>query len=200
MKLYGILFIVIFLIGLCTASDEHPGRTPLQGYVEKFVDAGKLKYQGVLSLNNPVLRRIWSFFKAKYHRSYSSTEEERARLHIFRDHLKYVLISNFEKLRTFQLELNEFSDWTLAEFNAFKNGLNVPASLRRDFIDDESDEDEAQRSLSKLYQRHYHVRRLKRNLKTHQYKHRQFFHDGFDKFANRDNGNNDTNQQTNIVD
>ncbi|CAF4319800.1 unnamed protein product, partial [Rotaria sordida] len=107
--------------------------------------------------------------------------------------------SNFEKVRTFQLELNEFSDWTLAEFDAFKNGLNVPASLRRDFIDDESDEDEAQRSLSKLYQRHYHVRRLKRNLTTHQYKHRQFFHDGFDKFANRDNvdcssdGNDDCN-------
>ncbi|CAF4217233.1 unnamed protein product [Rotaria sordida] len=200
MKLYGILFIVIFLIDLCTARDKFLDRRSLQDYIDSFIDIGKLKNEGVLSLNGTTLRKIWSFFKAKYHRWYSSTGEEGARLHIFRDHLKYVLESNFEKLRTYRLALNEFSDWTLAEFNAFKNGLNVPANLRRDFIDDESDEDEAQRSLSKFYRRHYHARRLKRSLKTRQYKDRRFLLDWFDKFFDKDKNKNDTSKQTNIVD
>ncbi|CAF3966931.1 unnamed protein product [Rotaria sordida] len=202
MKLYGILFIVIFLISLCTASDELLDRRSLQDYIDSFIDIGKLKNEGVLSLNGTTLRKIWSFFKAKYHRSYSSTGEEGARLHIFRDHLKYVLESNLQKLRTFQLELNEFSDWTLAEFNALKKGLNVPASLRRDFIDDESDADEAQRSLSKFYQRHYHARRLKRNLKKRRYKDRRFLIDWFDKFFNKDKdkNKNNTDQQSKVFD
>jgi len=73
MKLYGILFAVIFLISLCTASDELLGRTSLQDYIDSFIDAARFKYQGVLSLNDTAIRRIWSFFKAKYHRLYSSS-------------------------------------------------------------------------------------------------------------------------------
>ncbi|CAF1330228.1 unnamed protein product [Rotaria sordida] len=197
MKLYGILFAIIFLIGLCTARDKFLGRTSLQNYVDSFVNTGELKYQGVLSLNNTVLRKIWSFFKAKYRRLYSSTGEERTRLRLFRDHLIYVLKSNLKKIHTYRLGLNEFSDLTLAEFRALKTGLKISRSSRRDFIEDDSNDDELQRSSSKLYQRYYHARRLKRNLKTRQYKDRQFFDDGFEQFFNRDNDNNNTDQQSN---
>ncbi|CAF4982834.1 unnamed protein product [Rotaria sp. Silwood1] len=199
MKLYVILFTVIVLIDLSTSNEELLARRSLQDYVDSFIDAAKFKFQGILSLNDSSIRQIWSFFKAKYHRLYSSNEEEKARLHIFRDHLKYVLESNLQKLRTFQLELNEFSDWTLAEFNALKKGLNVQANLRRDIImDDEPDENALQRSLEKLYQRHYHVRRLKRNLQNRQHKDRRFWRDWFDKFFNKNNTN--PGQQTNVFD
>ncbi|CAF4337649.1 unnamed protein product, partial [Rotaria sp. Silwood2] len=117
---------------------------------------------------------------------------------IFIDHLKYVLKSNLEKLRTYHLALNQFSDWTLAEFDAFKTGLRIPPSLRRSLIDDEPDEDALQRSLAKLYQRHYHSRRLKRNLNKRRHKDRRFWRDWFDQFFNNDK--NDTNQQTNLFD
>ena len=58
-------------------------------------------------------------------------EEEKQRLRIFRDHLKYVLESNFERFRTYELEMNEFSDWTSEEFDNLKKGLTISSSLRR---------------------------------------------------------------------
>ncbi|CAF3348590.1 unnamed protein product [Rotaria sp. Silwood2] len=200
MKLCVILFTLILLIGLCTSREEPLDRRSLQDFVDGFVDAAKFKFQGVLSINDSAISQIWSFFKTRYQRFYSSSEEEKARLRIFRDHLKYVLESNLQKLRTYQLELNEFADWTLAEFNALKKGLNVPASLRRDLIDDEPDEDALRRSLTKLYQRHHHSRRLKRNLNKLQHKDRRFWRDWFDNFFNNDKNKNDTNQQTNVFD
>ena len=51
-------------------------------------------------------------------------DEEKQRLRVFRDHLKYVLESKPAKsYERFQLELNEFADWTLDEFNSLKKGL-----------------------------------------------------------------------------
>ena len=90
--------------------------------------------------------------------------EEKQRLRVFRDHLQYVLQSNLQKLRTFQLEMNEFSDWTIEEFNALKKGLITSTSLRRQLSQRvEHDEDSVRRSLQKLYQDHYRLRRVRRN-------------------------------------
>ena len=94
----------------------------------------------------------------------------------FRDHLKYVLKSNLENLRTFQLELNEFADWSLEEFNILKKGLIVSTNLRREFID-EDNEESVRRSLKRLYQHHYHLRRLKRNFHRRRYQDKRFFTD-----------------------
>ena len=101
-------------------------------------------------------------------------DEEKQRLRVFRDHLKYVLESNLQKLRTFQLELNEFADWTLDEFNSLKKGLVVSSSLRRRaFREYDVDKDSVRRSLDKLNQHHYQLRRSKRNAiqRRHQDKH-----------------------------
>ncbi|CAF3313614.1 unnamed protein product [Rotaria sp. Silwood2] len=190
MKLYIILFTLILLIGLCTSSEEFHDRRSLQDYVDRLVDANKFRLQGVSSINDTTIRRIWSFFKEKYRRFYSSSEEQKARRHIFIDHLKYVLKLNLGKLRTFQLGLNQFSDWTLAEFDAFKKGLKIPPSIRRNLIDDESDEDALQRSLAKFYQRHHNSRRLKRNLKKRLHKDRRL----------SETSSNDTNEQIKAFD
>ncbi|CAF4310722.1 unnamed protein product, partial [Rotaria sordida] len=111
MKLYVILFTLILLIGFCTSTNRLLARRSLQDYVDSFVNIGKIQLRGgVLKLNDTVIRRIWSFFKAKYRRIYSSNRQEGERLRIFVRHLKYVLKSNFKKIRTYQLGLNQFSD------------------------------------------------------------------------------------------
>ncbi|CAF5047827.1 unnamed protein product, partial [Rotaria sp. Silwood1] len=46
--------------------------------------------------------------------------DEGERFRIFIKHLKYVLKSNLKKSHTYQLGLNQFFDWTLAEFDALK--------------------------------------------------------------------------------
>ncbi|CAF4032068.1 unnamed protein product, partial [Rotaria sordida] len=156
-----------------TAGDQ--GDAAVKLYRENFVNTGKIQLRGgVLKLNDTVIRQIWSFFKAKYRRIYSSNRQEGERLRIFVRHLKYVLKSNFKKTRTYQLGLNQFSDWTLAEFDALKKGLKVS------------------RSLARFYQRHYHARRLKRNLQKHRYNDRRFSDNWFDKVLNQDQHNNDT--------
>lgn len=110
-------------------------------------------------------------------------EEEKQRLRIFRNHLQYVLETNLQRLRTFQLELNEFADWTLDEFNAFKKGLIVSTGLRRRVIEMERNENEDldafRRALEKLEQRHHRARRLKRSLIHRKRKDRRFFSDWF---------------------
>jgi C1A family cysteine protease len=104
------------------------------------------------------------------HRFYIDTilcnlDQEKQRFRVFRDHLKYVLESNLQKLRSFQLELNEFADWTLEEFNSMKKGLVISTGLRRQIFEEiDHDRDSVRRSLDKLHQRHHHARRSKRNL------------------------------------
>jgi C1A family cysteine protease len=108
--------------------------------------------------------------------SFVVIDEEKQRLQVFREHLKYVLDSNLGKLQTFKLELNEFADWTTDEFNSLKKGLIVSSSLRRDFEDENPDDNDSyRRSLKKLYQRHYHLRRIKRNLHRRQFTNKRFF-------------------------
>ena len=97
-------------------------------------------------------------------------------MQIFLDHLKYVLESNLQKLRSFQLELNEYADWTTNEFDSLKKGLIVSTSLRRRILnddDDDFDEDSVRRSLQKLYARHYYNRRIKRSM-IHRRNHHRF--------------------------
>lgn len=101
-------------------------------------------------------------------------EEEKQRFRVFRDHLKYVLESNLERLRTFQLEMNEFADWTIEEFNSLKKGLITSSSLRRQLSQEfEHEDDSVRRSLQKLYRDHYQLRRARRSAF-----HRRHHHDG----------------------
>ncbi|CAF1251730.1 unnamed protein product [Rotaria sordida] len=168
MKLYGILFTFILLIGLSSCRDKFLTRTSVQDYVDKFVDVVKFKHQGILSLNKTAIRQIWSFFKAKYRRFYSSTKEERARLRVFRDKLKYVLETNLRKASTYKLGLNDFSDWTPEEYQRMVHGVKVSSRFRRSLIDDELDEDSLERSLARFDQRYYYARRDENNNDTSQ--------------------------------
>ena len=123
-------------------------------------------------------------------RLFGILEEEKQRLKVFRDHLKYVLQANLEKFRSFQLELNEFADWTLSEFNEWKKGLIPPTSVRRAFVDeDDSDEEALRRSLRKLYR--HHLRRLKRGLHRRRFNEKRFFFDWFSNLFNRNRSNDD---------
>ncbi|CAF0831642.1 unnamed protein product [Rotaria sp. Silwood1] len=205
MKLYWFLFSAIYLFGLYKPTQGLFDGSSLQDYIDNFVDAAKFKLEGMLSLNDSTVSRIWSYFKSKYGRAYASFDEEKQRFRIFQDHLKYVLESNLEKLRTFQLELNEFADWTLEEFNSLKKGLIISTSLRRQiFNDDNKDEDSFRRSLNKLYQHHYHLRRLKRNMiyrKHHEkYNDRRGFTDWLWNLITPDSNNNINAQSTSSFD
>jgi C1A family cysteine protease len=67
-------------------------------------------------------------------------------------------------------------------------------------IDDENSEESGRRSLIKLYQDHYHLKRLKRNIHRRRNYNRRFF-DWFWDIFNKDNGNNNNNNQTtNLLD
>lgn len=74
MKSCGILFLTIVLLGFCvTKTDGLFESLNLQEYVDKVVDIAKFKLDGILSVNDSTVSRIWSFFKTTYGRSYSST-------------------------------------------------------------------------------------------------------------------------------
>jgi len=104
---------------------------------------------------------------------------------VFGSHIHYVLQTNLAKLRTFQLELNEFADWSVDEFNAWKKGLIPSTSVRRDFSDDdESDDQSYRRSLRKLLEHRYYERRLKRSLYRRRLHNRRFFTDWFRNLFN----------------
>lgn len=127
-------------------------------------------------------------------------DEERTRFRVFRDHLKYVLQSNLEKLRTFQLEMNEFADWTLQEFKDWKTGLINADNSRRAFDMDDDDEDSEEairRSLKKLYR--HHLRRMKRGLHRRRLNEKRFFFDWFSNLFNR-HRHNGGNQTSNVFD
>ncbi len=72
MEVYRILCTVVLLIGLCTPCEGLFGSTSLQDYIDSFVDAAKYKLEGKLSLNDSTISQIWSYFKSKYNRVYSS--------------------------------------------------------------------------------------------------------------------------------
>jgi hypothetical protein len=72
MKLYWILFSVIFLLSSCTPTQGLFTSSSLQDYIDSFVDAAKYKLDGILNLNDSTIDRIWSYFKSKYGRVYSS--------------------------------------------------------------------------------------------------------------------------------
>ena len=63
---------VIILLGLCIPCEGLFGSTSLQDYIDSFVDAAKFKLEGKLSLNDSTISHIWSYFKTKYNRAYSS--------------------------------------------------------------------------------------------------------------------------------
>ncbi len=99
--------------------------------------------------------------------------------------------------------MNQYSDWTLEEFNAFKKGLAIPTNIIRNTTNDQNNEESFRRSLSKLYQDHYHSRKVKRNL------HERFdnrglsddwfqnqFDEGDDEAKRDDNDNNNGIQST----
>ena len=72
MKLQWILFFSICFVGLFTPAQGLFSGTSLQDYVDGLVDAAKFQLQGMLSLNDTTVGRMWSYFKSKYGRVYSS--------------------------------------------------------------------------------------------------------------------------------
>jgi hypothetical protein len=72
MKLYWILLSTIFLLGFCTPAQGLFGGLSLQDYIDGIVDATKFKINGILSLNDSTIARVWSYFKSKYGRVYTS--------------------------------------------------------------------------------------------------------------------------------
>jgi hypothetical protein len=70
--LQWILFSVILLLGFCTSAQGLFGTSTLQDYADSFVDAAKYQINGMLSLNDSSISRIWSYFQSRYNRSYSS--------------------------------------------------------------------------------------------------------------------------------
>jgi C1A family cysteine protease len=99
--------------------------------------------------------------------------------------------------------MNEYSDWTLEEFNAFKKGLAIPTSIRRHTSDNQNNEESFRRSLLKLYQDRFHERRLKRNLQE-RFRNRGLsedwfrnqFDEGDDEGKREDNDNNNGKRST----
>ena len=72
MKLPWILFSTLLLLVFCTPTEGLFGGASLQDYVDNVVDAAKFQLNGMLSLNDSSVNRIWSYFKSKYGRAYSS--------------------------------------------------------------------------------------------------------------------------------
>lgn len=72
MKVPGILFSTLLLLVFCTPTEGLFGGASLQDYVDGFVDAAKFQINGMLSLNDSSVNRIWTYFKSKYGRAYSS--------------------------------------------------------------------------------------------------------------------------------
>jgi len=74
MKSYRILLTAILLIVICVPCEGLFGAsTSFQDYVESLVDAAKFKFEGIKSLNSTTTDQIWSYFKLKYTRHYSSS-------------------------------------------------------------------------------------------------------------------------------
>ena len=72
MKLYWVLLSAIFLLGFCTPAQGLFGGASLQDYIDQVVDNAKLQLNGILSLNDSTVNRIWTYFKSKYGRVYTS--------------------------------------------------------------------------------------------------------------------------------
>lgn len=72
MKLHWVLFSAILLLGFCTPIEGLFGSSSLQDYIDGFVDAAKFQINGMLSLNDSTVSRVWSYFKSHYGRAYSS--------------------------------------------------------------------------------------------------------------------------------
>lgn len=72
MKVYWILFSTFILFNFCIPVQGLFSDSNLQDYVDSFIDAAKFKLNGILSLNDSSINRIWSYFKSKYGRAYSS--------------------------------------------------------------------------------------------------------------------------------
>lgn len=72
MKLYGILFTAFLLLGLSVPCEGLFSGTSLQDYIDNFVDMAKFSLDGITSMNNSAISHIWSYFKSKYGRAYSS--------------------------------------------------------------------------------------------------------------------------------
>jgi len=73
MKLYWILFIAIVLIGIYVPCEGFLSQGPLQEFIDNNVDIEKFKQQGIKSVNDTTLKHIWSYFKSKHARHYSSS-------------------------------------------------------------------------------------------------------------------------------
>uniref|UniRef100_A0A1J3EMQ9 Senescence-specific cysteine protease SAG12 n=2 Tax=Noccaea caerulescens TaxID=107243 RepID=A0A1J3EMQ9_NOCCA len=66
---------------------------------------------------------------ARFHRVYSSESEKKSRFEIFKKNLEFVRSFNMNKNKTYEMNVNEFSDLTDEEFRATYTGLVIPEGM-----------------------------------------------------------------------
>lgn len=72
MQLTWAVLCALCLLGCCAPVQGLFGSSSLQDYVDGLVDAAKFKLEGMLSINDSTVNRMWSYFKSTYGRAYSS--------------------------------------------------------------------------------------------------------------------------------
>ncbi|CAF4436733.1 unnamed protein product, partial [Didymodactylos carnosus] len=77
--------------------------------------------QNKLSLleNSKFVQQLFDKFKSEYQRTYLNKQEQQQRLEQFKETLKSLILAKVQDL-TFQLKLNEFSDWTIDELQTLR--------------------------------------------------------------------------------
>jgi hypothetical protein len=74
MKLCWILFsTAILLIGIYVPCEGHIDSTNFQGFIDNYIDVETFKEEGFKSVNATAIHHIWTYFKTKFLRQYSSS-------------------------------------------------------------------------------------------------------------------------------
>jgi shikimate kinase len=76
--------------------------------------------------NGPSLTAAFNDYVAKYHKSYLTADEYKARYTVFKDNYNAVLAHNQRNDTSHKLALNNFADWSQPELNSFLS-FNQPA-------------------------------------------------------------------------
>lgn len=72
MRAPAVLCLALLLLVCAVPAQGLFGSGSLQEYVENLVDAAQFQLQGMLSVNDSTVSRIWTYFKTKYGRAYAS--------------------------------------------------------------------------------------------------------------------------------
>ena len=72
MRLNGIIYVVLLLCAVHERCDGLFGGASFQDYVDQIVDVAKLHLDTIANMNDSTIHQLWSYFKTKYGRIYSS--------------------------------------------------------------------------------------------------------------------------------